>query len=68
MTDAYAIHNSNGIVTNVIMCDDLETAKSFLGSDAILIEDWAEVGWKWDGEKYLRPYIKEDGSIDYVNV
>ncbi len=38
----------DGIVVDVLMATEKETANFFLGEDCILIEDWAEIGWIYD--------------------
>jgi hypothetical protein len=52
-TDAYALVDGNNEVIDIIMADDIETAKHFLGEKAIKIEDWAEVGWIHNPETKL---------------
>ncbi len=46
-TDAYALIGVNNEVLDVIMADDIETAKHFLNGEVIKVDDWAEVGWHY---------------------
>jgi hypothetical protein len=49
-TDAYAQIGEGNIVTQIIMADDIDTAKEILGDTARLVEDWALVGWVYNSE------------------
>lgn len=38
----------DGVVVDVVMATEKETANFFLGQDCVLIEDWAEIGWTYN--------------------
>lgn len=64
--DAYASLSHDNVATHVIMAEDLETAKSFLGENVVKVVNWAEVGWIYDPEKdrFVAPLPPElDGYI-----
>jgi hypothetical protein len=56
-TDAYAQITDNNIVTQVIMADDLETAKSFLGENTVKVVNWADVNWIYlpETDRFIAP-------------
>jgi hypothetical protein len=48
-TNSYTVIDENNICTKVILADDLETAKSFLGDAAFMCKG-AVVGWQYNPE------------------
>ena len=52
-TDAYALIDSENTVVDMIMADDIETARHFLNGNVVKVVDWASIGWVYDPETNL---------------
>jgi hypothetical protein len=64
------INKTNNMVTNGIIADDLETAKSFLGQDATLVPSHVYPGCLYDTETdyfVSSAKIDKDGNL-YENI
>ena len=65
-TDAYAQIGDDNVVSQVIMADDLETAKSFLGENTVKVVNWADLGWIYipETDRFIAPLDPQfDGYI-----
>jgi hypothetical protein len=65
-TDAYAQLSEDNRVTQVIMADDLETAKSFLGDNTVKVANWADLDWIYlpETDRFIAPLDPQfDGFV-----